>query len=232
MNQPPIKARSSAYADNPGAYQIATKSGNLIIRPGDTIEIEQYITGYGNIHNAKITIYLSSKIFNTSESYVLFGIKHEQHQNYSRTTWGNDQMYITDVGATIHLAGLVVGDEKDSTLFFDSSIVSNLDKAGSSQLYSELKVVNAPFQYKLITLQTAEPGNHNLDFYFTYFDGKQWVTKKEKVEIKIKTFFERNNKLITWIAITASTLAIFRLAAIPLFQWGWNIIDQITTLAK
>lgn len=223
-NEPPHKTdiadkkkpREWPNAGEPGSYQIATKAGKTIISPGDVLTFDQYITGYGNIMTGKIQCYISSDVFLGESSYVESGLSPNDHD----IEWGRDKNLITDDGFRLSLQGISI-DEKpewgDSTMFVDASPNIN-------SVLTETKRLKAPFTYSLATKKNAASGMHYIDFYLTYFNGREWITNKERVDFKIKNFFERHNKSITWLAIIASVTALLRLAVIPAAQWLYCIL--------
>src|SRR3990172_5537313 len=53
--------RSGKYANAPGKYELAVKILNQIVQPGDTLNLEIYITGYGQITGAKFIFFPTSE---------------------------------------------------------------------------------------------------------------------------------------------------------------------------
>ncbi|MNY04387.1 hypothetical protein D3C86_1370620 [compost metagenome] len=202
MNAP----RNSPNADKPGAYNLATRVGKTVINPGDALKIEQYITGYGNITQVKLVCYLSSDIFDVDHTYVEYGMKPDS--TTGEINWGKHKSQLEDPGLTLGL----VGFRKDG--WAESTMILDVDGA-SNRVLTELKLEKAPLDYNLKTLKTISPGDHYIDFYLTYFNGEKWCVTKEKTSFKVKNFFERHAKKISWLAVIATTLSIIRFGLVP-----------------
>lgn len=192
---------------------MATRAGKTIINPGENFKIEQYITGYGHIAQAKLLCYLSSDIFDPQFSYVNHSMKHDQ--TTGRMTWGNYTSKFNDPGLTLSLKGLKeVGWE-------ESSMIIDIDNK-SNRVTTEAKILNAPLDYNFKTLKSIAPGEHYIDFHFTYYNGEKWIITKEKFAFKVRNFFERHAKAISWLALTATAISIFRFAAVPLVEFAYH----------
>ncbi|MCP2052485.1 UNVERIFIED_ORG: hypothetical protein J3D59_002345 [Pseudomonas fluorescens] len=207
------RPRYFANCDSPGCYSIATRVGETILNPGDTLKFEQFVTGYGDARDAKIQCYISSNVFDNANAHVLMGLGSDAPGE--KMKWGFERNNVTDDGFRINPNMFIYkAKTKDEvkTFFIDG----NSDKINS--VMSEVRLTNAPFTYSLPTKKDIKSGSHYVDFYMTYFNGREWVVTKERVEFKIRNFFERNNKLISWLAIIASVFAIIRLALVPFAQ--------------
>ncbi|PIB40351.1 hypothetical protein AOA59_28030 [Pseudomonas sp. 2822-15] len=207
--------RSFKNCDAPGRYSLATLVGETILNPGDALVFEQFITGYGEGLDIKIQCYISSNVFDNSEAHVLLELG---DGGDGKAQWGVKKENIIDDGFRIYPNQYTFDkgtDRERSTIFVDGSERIN-------SVLSEIRLDRAPFTYNLKTKKNIKSGIHYIDFYMTYYNGKEWILNKERVEFKIRNFFERHNKLISWLAITASILAIIRLALIPALQFLYN----------
>ncbi|NMY04588.1 hypothetical protein HBO12_16640 [Pseudomonas sp. WS 5059] len=205
MKSPRLHANSEA----PGSYRIATLISETVINAGATLTFEQYISGYGEISGAKIQCYISSDIFSSETSLVRCSLATENEQHI---VWGSIEQRIEGSGFRMALEGVHPPHWGKSTIFVDASERIN-------SVITEMHYKNPPFTYILSTKKKIKSGVHYIDFYLTFFNGREWVTNKERVEFKIRNFFEKHNKAISWLAIVASALAIIRLAAVPCVEW-------------
>lgn len=203
------KPREHANSDAPGSYKIASLIGDTVINPGGALSFAQYITGYGEIDGAKIQCYISSDVFDSNNSSVECSIGLEGGKNM---IWGKDKKNIEGDGFRMSLEGISHPAWGKATVFVDASETIN-------SVLTEMRLKSPPFRYSLTTKKKVKSGVHYIDFYLTYFNGREWVTNKERIEFKVRNFFEKHNKLISWLAIIASSLAIIRLAVIPFLQW-------------
>lgn len=209
------KPRTGKYADANGAYHLASRVFFKTINPGGIFEFEQYITGYGNIRVPKVRCYISSEIFDCENSIVINSIKKEGN----RLTFGNKSDKINELGFTCHLSGVEIDGWDESTMIFDTGC----NEIGSSSVFTEYKVNEAPFHYKLKLKSDVKPGDYSINFYFTYFDGDKWQCIKESVDFKVRNFFERHAKIISSLAIIATSLSIIRFGVYPLVKWVMSL---------
>ncbi|EMY6774319.1 hypothetical protein [Vibrio alginolyticus] len=205
------KPRTGKYADEVGAYHLASRVFFKTINSGDLFEFEQYITGYGDIRAPKIQCYISSEIFDKEQSYVINSIK----KNGDQISFGSQSDKIGEEGFTCHLSGARAPGWDESTLFFDKGGSSD----GSKAVFTESKSINAPFHYKLKLKNDVKPGDYSIDFYFTYYDGHRWQCIKDSVDFKVRNFFEKHAKIISTLAIIATILSIIRLGIYPFIKW-------------
>ena len=211
-----VSPRSFPNCDKPGCYSIATRVGETILNPGDTLKFEQFITGYGDARNVKIQCYISSNVFDNAGAHVLLGLGNSAT---GKAEWGVERMNVEDDGFRLSPNQFVFyqGTDKEiATPFVDGSEMIN-------SVIPEIRLGKAPFTYSLPTKKTIKSGTHYIDFYMTYFNGREWIVSKERVDFKIRNLFERHNQFITWTAITASVLAIVRLALVPVAVWIYEL---------
>lgn len=206
--------RKAPNADKPGSYQIATRAGKTTINAGDTLQFEQYITGYGNIRTAKIQAYISTAAFDLETSHILNSLVKTDTETGFTLNWGNQKDKLTETGFTCLMAGVSAPGDDESTMIFDASPTSN-----EAILMSERKIEHAPFEYSLQTKKTVGPGDHYIDFYLTYFNGEKWTTSKERVSFRIRNIFERYAKTISVLALITSISGIVRFALFPLYEF-------------
>ncbi|MDZ3825868.1 hypothetical protein [Pseudomonas monsensis] len=201
----------------PGAYSLATRAGESIINTGDTLSFEQYVTGYGEILNCKVQCYISSSIFDTEASYVTHSPYGElQESGQMAILWGAKTETIkNDVGYTCIMEGITTTYWEKPTLFFDT------DSPGL--LMTERKSRNAPFSYSLKTKNNIKPGTHYIDFYFTYFNGAEWHSKKERIEFKVNNSFEKHSTLLSALAAAALIVTIFHDGFGPMLETAHEI---------
>ncbi|WP_144084428.1 hypothetical protein [Pseudomonas monteilii] len=226
-----MKFRAAPNGEKPGSYQLATRIDKQIINPGDTLEFEQYITGYGEIKNSKIQVYISTGAFNLKQSYVTSSLRKDIINGDTRYSWGNQRDPLSDIGYTMLPAGITLNSapELGSAMIFDAQMFQNNTPSTEPILMSEMKVIKAPFEYHLISKKDITPGDQYIDFYFTYFNGEKWTTNKERVNFKVRNFFERHTTLTTSLAIIASLSAITRFIILPIYDYTTSYINQHPT---
>lgn len=210
------KPRTGKYADEIGAYHLASRVFSKTINPGGIFEFEQYITGYGDIRSSKIRCYISYEIFDKENSFIINSIKVDGDD----IRFGNQKTNVGDEGFVCYVRGVQGKGWDESTLMFD---VGGNDE-GTRSIFTESKAEYAPFHYKLKLKKDVKPGDYAINFYFTYYDGHRWQCSKESVDLKVRNFFERNAKVISSLAIIATSLSIIRFGVLPLFEWLMSFI--------
>lgn len=86
--------------------------------------------------------------------------------------------------------------QKENTIMINSEV--SLDSSNSS----------APLIWELYTKESTPPGKYNLNFAFTYHNGKEWVIDEKKIEITIMNWFERNDKYLKYLALLATLASL------------------------
>lgn len=214
------KPRGKKYADAPGAYQLATRVEHNVIDPGEVLNIEQFITGYGNIAQAKIYCLISSQLFDKERSHIKTGLQpNDDPEHPAPLRWGRDEHKPDDM-FVLALSGVRKEGWDESTIFFDAPFPGN-------QIITERDLKGPPFEYSFKTHKHLKPGDHYIDFYLTYFNGEKWVSTKERISFKARNFFERHSKAFTSLAIIASICAILRFTGEPLATFLMDYAHQI-----
>jgi hypothetical protein len=221
------------YALAPGAYDLAIRALKPVINPGETVTLEVYITGYGIITGPKLSLTLPSRSVDTNESKILHGFKHPpegQTVSMSEVEYGHTESAMSEVGFNIQLAGIsgyIATDGTDInygeyTMFWDAIIP---DHGGTPTIASEMKRGEAPVYVRIKTTKAIAPGNHNLLFHFTYFDGERWQITNRSVSLFVRNWFQRNHG-ITWtlgvvVALFAALSLLINIVA------NWEAVTDI-----
>lgn len=58
------------FGSEAGAYELVIRVAQPIVDPGDKLQVEVYISGYGVIHGARMVSYPSPSVFSLSDSHV------------------------------------------------------------------------------------------------------------------------------------------------------------------
>jgi hypothetical protein len=97
--------QNAPNSDKPGSYELAIRSNKAEVAPGDTVDLEIFITGYGRISAAKIVFNPPSYFINSAWSTVTHGLG--QHAN-GNVYFGKDEQPVQEDGCAIGLGGLGV----------------------------------------------------------------------------------------------------------------------------
>lgn len=204
LNLPP---RHGPEADKTGSYEQVFMLHNPVIQPGDTLRLQQFVTGYGDIRYAKLVFYPPPEIFNSERSFVINGFRDEG----GKLAWGGKKQPVHSKGFTSFLAG--VGSDKHHagwhvhTMFFD---VHAPEPGMQPQIATETSQEYAPFDYQLVTNQDILPGKYSLEFHLTYFNGAAWKTSSKKVDFSVQNWYERNEGFVKTIGLFLAGVGVVR----------------------
>lgn len=219
-----LNPRSQPNADKPGAYQLATQVGTLTFKPGETLQFDQYITGYGEVSGAKIQAYFSPEVFDKEHCTVRHGLVTERRDGgHSPIGWGSQIDILDTKGFCSFLQGFKFY-QGDTTCFFD------LPGMDSNRVFTEVAGEHAPFEFSLKIAKTAAPGMHHVDFYLTYFNGETWTVTKERMEFKIYNQFERHNGLLSLLAAIALVVTIGHDGVAPILELAHSLGKLVSSL--
>jgi len=211
--------RNKNNARHPGAYQLATQGSITTINAGDELNFKQFITGYGEISDAKIQAYFSAEVFDEDKSSVRQGLIFEKHDElHFPVGWGNTITKLDSKGFCAQLTGIPFPEGGPPSFVFDSNVDSS-----SNRIFTELEGDYAPFEFTLKVKKNASHGTHYLDFYLTYFNGQAWSISKERVEFKINNQFEKHSGLLSLLAAAALIVTIAHDGLGPLIEYAHNI---------
>lgn len=185
--------QNSEFADKPGEYRLVVRPSKPEIAPGEDIDLEIYITGYGKIDSPKLSFY-------PSYSFVLGLVSPELASSVPPTM-------MTGESGRFWFASFRGGD----AFFRDTSTQDGMNMI-VSEVGSEGFGIGGegrpPILLPLQTHRTIRAGVHNLQFFFTYFNGCEWKTDSQLVSVSVPNFFQRH-PYVTWaIGIVGVLLAL------------------------
>ncbi|WP_223503779.1 hypothetical protein [Pseudomonas sp. BF-R-24] len=201
------KALNHPNSDKPGAYKLASKLKESILNPGETLNLEQYVTGYGSNSGFKIVCYISNNVFDEENSYL----HTELSQQKNALKWGEKKIKVDNGGFSLTPSSMQNENWEKPEFIFDT-------KESANYIITEKSLINAPFTYKLKTHRNAKAGAHYIVFYLTYFNGSEWMCEEERVSFKINNTFERFNTLLSILAAAALIVTIAHDGIAPLFD--------------
>ena len=184
--RPPL---AREFGSKPGAYDLVIRVSQPIVDPGDNLQVEVYISGYGVIHGARMVSYPSPSVFSFSDSHV------------------------NCVGNTSKLGPLGARVDFDDTAFCDVNDARNGQRLSLEGWTRQQK---APIEYDLTINKKVKPGPHSIQFVLTYFDGQTWKTASKNAEFTIRNIYQRYE---WWIAIIAFLAAIATIGPMLRWLW-------------
>lgn len=218
--------QNHSKGDAAGSYRLASRVSETSINPGETLKIEQYITGYGPVNLFKIQGYISDEVFDPSSSYVFHSPIGTL--NADKTTdfkWGAQKSPITGQNFQMMMGALDV-DGTQHQFMFDTG-------PDRTHIFTEVPAGGrAPFEYQLKTKRSARPGAHYISFYTTFNDGYNWVCQEEKVHFKINNKFEQYSTPLSILAALALIVTIIHDGFWPIGEWAYDHINNLINTCR
>ena len=217
-----ISELSAENCDAVGSYSLITVIKNPVINPGDTVAIDQYISGYGAGSGVKVVYYPSLEIFDQEKSYVSFGPK---VNGDNPVTWGGSYGKPDANGGTLTFGPMYRTAAGRLVTFCDADAGS-----GRNNIITEIQLDGKPpFHYLLKTKENTKSGSYKISFIFTYFNGENWNSSIETVDFKVQNSFERYSTTLSILAALALITTIVSDAVIPGISWISEKSETIKT---
>ena len=205
---------SGEFADRLGAFTLVPLVTRGEIDPGDVVEIEAFITGYGRIDAAKVTCYPSPQSVDVSQSTLDFGLK----KHGDKFVWGQGPERLPQ---TVSQLCFVVEFRKKVGLIRRSSLTQPRRDRHEESPRNRKPMVKSPLRFILRTPKTVSAGVHSLEIVLTYFNGETSCARAATAQFSVRSFFQRHEAAVWGIGLTAT---LFTIAGVVL-QFRDLIID-------
>lgn len=204
-----------------GTYYLTPRIRNPTINPDDSIEIDVYITGFGNVPvDIKLnTSYPASILKVDKEGHVGYAqtciiIGKDRDNNIVKIATGNNELKDSETGETMPAIQKFPQSPTGSTFtlnegfFLSSQTVSQLQGRKSDVLDKRILGESSwdghpPIYIKLNTSPDAPPGNHKIVLSLYYSDGATSNIDEKDVVVHVKNVIERYQKWLEYIAVGA-----------------------------
>lgn len=236
LGYPPRRPQEGKDAEKPGEYNLVIRVLTPEAKPGDVVHMEVYITGYGAIRGPKFTFTPPPNFIDEDKSKLIHGwVKPEEGQivPLDALEFGGDEAKIGDVGFVIRLVGLTGLFERgeditweEPSIFWDQDRhmitedqtpqIATEMKRGRAVIEMELRTKRRPWWGYIPFLESEAgilPGTHTFQGHLTYFNGDQWKSASQQVNVVVPNWFKRH-EYITWcgaiigVLIAAASLVI------------------------
>ncbi|MCR9228853.1 MAG: hypothetical protein NXH90_15650 [Flavobacteriaceae bacterium] len=220
MPYPKLKQQAS-FSRYPGSYHVIFDAEQTKLRPGDKVNINLRITGYGLIdpRTAKLYINGSQNIFDTLNSKIRLGFGRGMQK-----TWSESGITTGFNGTIKDLNGLehTVFDDLDE-LPIDNKKGANKQKQPNENRsniiiaesfmpkYDSVQKKTVPFplqRYSFVVMDDVESGTYYLNYVFTYFNGYEWRSNQNRIELEVIPWYKKYESLIQWLAAIGLMIAI------------------------
>ena len=189
-------ANDIAFADSPDVHSLVIRNSTPTIKPGDTLEIAVFISGYGIPSKNKLITFWSSP-------YVI-----DRDNPGTIEIGGGDPIGIDPTGNITVLP---------SEIFSISTIIKQPPDYGLPLIRSETSVSGKfPILLKLNTSKTAPPGDYDITFIFTYGDEQNMSQDYKTTQFHISSWWERAQ---LWFQIAVVSVALLSLLTGAVFSW-------------
>ena len=199
--------RIGVGATRPGRYGLVIRLSYDVIDPGDSIEIEVFFSGYGEIVSSKAVFYPSPGIVDNDpeKSYAVYGMGTNEQ---GLSVWGSERVPLLSEGNSFFFCGgLQANNWPCPTIYFDDRKAPG--PPDPPQVSTEVKLAGcAPLHVYLTTPRKVRPGSHSLHFLYTYFTGVTWESSSETVHFTIRNFYQRNEGRVWFLGAVAAFLGI------------------------
>jgi len=211
----PTSPRSGPHSDAPGHFELVLRVLNPEIDPGETLEIEGYVTGYGQIQASKLFI-LPPPAFLEADGSTFqhsLGFNREGKEGEPPIKFGAVTSQADTEAGVLTFLGIQHKSWSESSYFVDIDVFQSEHAAvlPSATIITEMRLVQAPLVYRFKTRDGVAPGQHHLQFVLTYFDGQRWRASRQSPSVKVSSWLERNQ---TWLTVVGTILTLAGLGAV------------------
>jgi len=211
LNNP--NPRIGSNAEYPGMYQFSTSLSNHITDPGARINLNVFVTGYGNIDNCKIHLNYPEDIFVYTDSFIYTDLKCRLENIDESTGLGDLILEYGRNKTALQKSGCLIGLDASGfpgknwvnqipTPFFDVSDTK------TPQIATEKLLDKAPIECQFAISPNAKAGSYNIYLVLTYFNGNEWKGDRIEIPITVTTLFQRHEVLFTILAIALAVISI------------------------
>lgn len=226
LNMLPVKTDKN-LAVEPGIFKQILNAQTTIINPGDSIKIDHYITGNGyiNYEISKIYFVPSEELIDLKKSFILSSFDLDYFRKTGLFTYGGSKHYLNSVKNYTLTPSSLMDYEIGSNRYFHSFFSQY--RATKNNIFSELvlgapgKPFLPPIRWEIITKKDIRPGDYQLNFVFTYFNGEKWMNDTSSVKIHIMPWYEKYASTIQVLGVVViiftlyttvlSTISFFRI---------------------
>lgn len=175
----------SELSNKTPSYTIVPVPATIITDPGKTVNVDIYISGFGNIKNNKIRVFFPDDLLNPEDPGVIgTTIRCVSYDNKTKIP------SFFDINVT--LSDIVINLQECN--FMHSTTYEEFQ---TPLIMSERKIFEKPPIYLSMNIaKNATPGDREVEIVFTYTDGIKWYQDKEKITIHVNNQVEENRQTL------------------------------------
>lgn len=182
------------FGNKPPSYTIVTIPATINTDPGETVNVNIYISGLGNIKNNKLIVFFPDDLLNTENPGVIGTTI--RCAGYGNTSTGfpsffDDNITLRDISISL----------QECNFMYPETFEENI----APLIMSERRIFEKPPIYISMNIaKEATPGDREVYLVFTYTDGIKWYQDKEEIMIHVNNPIEENRiVLLIILAILA-----------------------------
>jgi hypothetical protein len=210
--------RAARNGDKIGKYELIPQISNAVLNRGDTIIIDMFVTGYGQISDGKIHFSLpSSSIHGRIKSIVYHGLKPVMQEGIvSSLVWGSSRDEFDSAFALELNGGIKPDSWPETSLIFDAYS----PPTGSHILVSERTLGDKPpFRIEMSFSKKVRPGLYNVNCVLTYYNGESWQNSSFQLPLTVRNLFEEYQGWVSFLGILAALGSSTGIVAMGLQVW-------------
>lgn len=169
------------------------------VNPGDQIEIEMFLSGYGKITKNKLRVFYSPDLVDKENSGVIescIASARDKTGKFLQPVAGGKYLTSHDLAGN----GVYIIIEEGN--FVDHPRINDVPILGYPPIMSEYKwESHPPLSLKLNTSEATPSGDYEIFVIFTYSDGIDVYTEKTSIPIHVRSSIERHQWKIAIIGI-------------------------------
>lgn len=188
------KSRNDSRGYNNASYILVVVPDKYILNPGDSINIKTYFKGRGGIDENYFHVYVPNYLF--TDSIEVRGFEFISFENIIIPT--NNKAIFEDKGNfQISLDKSYFRNYSENLIYAEADI--------QDSLLNEFPPINIRFYID----ENADPGNYDLNFSFTYVNNGNVYTATNNVKLKVLSFGEKHQNLLSVSIALLSGFLIF-----------------------
>jgi hypothetical protein len=196
------------------AYSLIIRNRTPIVKPGQTIEIEIFFSGYGIPEKNKLVVQCSSPyiINKTDPGTYTISIGSDIDPSTGKIIGGGGNANLvtakmSDIGITVPLG---------KGFFAENTQQKNIPDYGLEGIVSEsVWDYNPPILFKINTAKNAPSGDYDISFVFTYGNEQNISQDYKTAQFHVSSWWERNQG---WIGIVGAIIALLSLLTTAIFE--------------
>jgi hypothetical protein len=199
-------------------YSLIVRNRTPMVNPGQTVQVEVFLSGYGIPAYNKLNIDWSSPyVINNADPGTLT-------VSIAAQTNASDQLQLLAGNKYLMVENLSTAGE---VAFLDPGFFMPLANENSGLPYEITPTAaenewdnNPPILLKLNTSKQAEAGDYNISFIFTYDNGQNIVQNQAIASFHVTNWWERNEAWVTIVGVVFAVLSLLTSSIFSIWQFS------------